>query len=399
MAAVLSLLVAFLYSRRHGLQVLVVNTPIRLQHLNLLTNYSIRFKDIVRNCEDVVLNEEASWAILSCDPGRDNWNTVMVGNLETCEKGETNLVDQGTFNDSKSPADTGLYLYHYGNGHDTQPAKIELLDFKGRDDFHPLGVEYYESTLFVVNHAAAGSRIEVFKLLAGEHTATHVRTIRHPLLNTPNSVAVLSATELLVTNDHYFQKRYAPLLADMETWTALPFASVVHVKLGQSPQDGNVTKLASLPFANGIALLNTTHFAVASSSGAAVHIYTSPSGLEVGADDVVLCATITVPFAPDNLSANKDGSLLIAGHAYPPALTVVAQNNARCNQLPGGDAKGCDVRSPSWIAEWSPEHGLKDLYVGTKFSSSSTAVKDSGRGFGMAVGLYERGILTWESSM
>lgn len=38
----------------------------------------IKFRDQIRNCEDVVLDEGAGVAILSCDPGRDRWNTVMV---------------------------------------------------------------------------------------------------------------------------------------------------------------------------------------------------------------------------------------------------------------------------------------------------------------------------------
>lgn len=43
-----------------------------------LTSCQVNFKDDVRNCEDILLDEEEAFMLLSCDPGRDEWNTVMV---------------------------------------------------------------------------------------------------------------------------------------------------------------------------------------------------------------------------------------------------------------------------------------------------------------------------------
>lgn len=40
--------------------------------------YQVNLKDDVRNCEDILINEEEAFMLLSCDPGRDEWNTVMV---------------------------------------------------------------------------------------------------------------------------------------------------------------------------------------------------------------------------------------------------------------------------------------------------------------------------------
>lgn len=44
-----------------------------------LMAYQVSFSDDIRNCEDVFLNDAEAWMLLSCDPGRDQWNTVMVG--------------------------------------------------------------------------------------------------------------------------------------------------------------------------------------------------------------------------------------------------------------------------------------------------------------------------------
>jgi arylesterase/paraoxonase len=41
-------------------------------------DHRVKFVNAVRNCEDVVLDEARGVAILSCDAGRDKWNTVMV---------------------------------------------------------------------------------------------------------------------------------------------------------------------------------------------------------------------------------------------------------------------------------------------------------------------------------
>jgi arylesterase / paraoxonase len=54
------------------------NAPNRLQQINTLPGYEIRWTDTVRNCEDAYMSTDPGFALLSCDPGRDKWNTVMV---------------------------------------------------------------------------------------------------------------------------------------------------------------------------------------------------------------------------------------------------------------------------------------------------------------------------------
>lgn len=54
------------------------NAPNRLERVNAFNSFNIQYVDYVRNCEDAVLDADAGFALLSCDPGRDSWNTVMV---------------------------------------------------------------------------------------------------------------------------------------------------------------------------------------------------------------------------------------------------------------------------------------------------------------------------------
>lgn len=49
--------------------------------VNTFKSHEVLFKDYVRNCEDVLMEESLGVAFVSCDPGRDRWNTVMVSSL------------------------------------------------------------------------------------------------------------------------------------------------------------------------------------------------------------------------------------------------------------------------------------------------------------------------------
>lgn len=76
--AVLSLMAALLYSRSGMLKMLHNDVSDDLQRVNNISTASVEFAGVVRNCEDVLFNEEGGWALLSCDHGRDTWNTAIV---------------------------------------------------------------------------------------------------------------------------------------------------------------------------------------------------------------------------------------------------------------------------------------------------------------------------------
>jgi arylesterase/paraoxonase len=100
---------------------------------------------------------------------------------------------------------------------------------------------------------------------------------------------------------------------------------------------------------------------------------------------------------PDNLSTNSDGSLLIAGHPHPPTLDKLVKHRRACIAEDGTVPQECwKSNSPTWVARWTAERGLEDLYVSAKeFGSGATAAKDATRNVGIITGLYENGILVW----
>ncbi|KAK1057744.1 hypothetical protein LTR33_013560 [Friedmanniomyces endolithicus] len=392
--AFLALTTTFVYTHRDTLYTFYANRPGSLKDFNILPNAGVEHEDVVRNCEDIYMDDVEGWAVLSCDPGRDKWNTVL-----------------GIFTDPLAPAETGLYLSRYSDPDYIEPQKLTLTNFHpGPANFHPLGITYDpgSKSLFVVHHAASGTRLETFRLNRDRLEAKHISSISDPLLLTANNVVALNSATLLVSNDHFFAKRSHGWLTMLETYLALPLASLVRVDLDITRAQGppNVTVLARLPFANGVAVLNGTTVAVASTVRAAVYLYTSPSGFAKGTADVKLVETVRLHFLPDNLSVDSNGALLIAGHPFAPALEARARagTGGACGVLETATATGngeedgeCPV-APSWVAEWTAEGGVRDLFVGRGFGSATTAVRDVGRGRGMVVGLYERGVLTWSET-
>lgn len=156
---------------------------------------------------------------------------------------------------------------------------------------------------------------------------------------------------------------------------------------------------SGIPFANGITKLNTTHVVVASTTTPSFSVYAINSTTH----DLILTKKVSVPFWIDNLKTDSAGVLLMAGHAWVPALTKVS----KMNHLYDFDGKGEGLpvekrpRAMSWVAEWdgNGEGKIRDLYVGGlgEFGASTSVVRDLGRGVGFVAGLYEKGLLMFKT--
>lgn len=375
------MLYPFLAERARVVRLLVDNAPHKLTEINTFADSSIKFADRLRNCEDGLMIEEDRVAIFSCDTGRDVWNTVM-----------------GTFTPDLSTIPHGnLHLYRYGqktSSEETALTTIELRDFPGIKEFHPLGIEYHRpsSTLYVCNHSLNGSRIEVFSLDFSDSSknpvATYQRTIISALIKSPNAIAVLSEHELYVSSDHYFLKRYNPVLAWLETYLGLPLGAVVYVNL----LTDEFRTVARVPFSNGITLLNETTLAVAATSAAAVRFYKMSSDRSLQQKGVV-----NLPFMPDNLFTDKDGVLLITGHPHPPTLDKMRVERFDCLMNSSvGNLDCVDGKSPTTVAEWSADGGVKTLYTSTdELTGGCTSLRDTEYKIGISTGLYGKGVLVW----
>lgn len=362
---------------------LVDNAPHKLTAVNTFAASSVKFADRLRNCEDGLMIDEDHVAIFSCDPGRDVWNTVM-----------------GTFTPDLSTIPHGnLHLYRYSqkdtSDEEAKLTTIELRDYPGTKEFHPLGIEYHRptSTLYVCNHALNGSRIEIFALDFSDSSknpvATYQRTIISPLIKSPNAITVLSEHELYVSSDHYFLKRYNPILAWIETYLGLPLGGVVYVNL----LTNEFRTVARVPFSNGITLLNETTVAVASTSTAAVRFY------EISNDrSLQHIGAIKLDFMPDNLSIDKDGVLLITGHPHPPTLDKMRVERLGCLlNSTIGNPDCANGKAPTKVVQWSADGDIKTLYATTsEVVGGCTSLRDTEYNVGITLGLYGKGALIWK---
>lgn len=294
--------------------------------------------------------------------------------------------------------------------------------------FHPLGIAYDQKseTLFVINHHPFGSRIDIFSLSLGSPlsssrapTATYLRSIKHPQhLISPNAIAIIDRNTLLVTNDHAFPAvKYGRAVSRAEHIIGHPGGSVVLVNLGEDGgnKDPIFTRLDSVTFSNGIAIVPAPRLedpyklVVASTSGPSLLVYDLfPAGRWAPGEKGVRLrgklqnrTTILLPFAPDNLSVDSNGKVLVTGHAHPPTFDTYITTRVRCNAAGPVPADCHDTanNSPSWIAEldlWATGGPRRrDLWVSQDFPSASSAARDTKLGIGAAVGLYARGVLVW----
>ena len=168
-----------------------------------------------------------------------------------------------------------------------------------------------------------------------------------------------------------------------------------------------MTVAGGLAFANGVALSpDGRSLAVSSTTGTSVNIYDR----HIPTNTLSFKEAVMIPFAPDNLSFDDDGVLLVTGHADLPALLGMSKDK------PG-------VRAPSWVVSlrstpqpvdkvfWDtkapfsasgrippPPAGweMETLYQSSGqggFASSTTALRDTRTGRLFVTGLYEEGLL------
>lgn len=312
---------------------------------------------------------------------------------------------QGDFvHDAEPDANAELYAYSYDSEDPDALVRIEIVGLDS--ELRTIGFDFHEPSamLLVTNHLRQGGpRIEQLRLDLDTFTATHLRTLSHPLINIPNAIAVQSDSQFFVTNQHRFVAARGRLLWFLESYLAPPLATVVHARILASGEiDAHVVVRQAYP--NGVTLLNSSTLAVAATSQRLVHLYTVNQA-KPGLSDPTLRLESTIrdlPFLPDNLVTAPDGALLIAGHPHVPSLAAFSHSRRVChrpNILAGvgtDAARKCEnTRAASWAGEWTPQDGFRDIYSGWDYPTSATVARNRGHGMGIVAGLYAKGILVW----
>lgn len=236
-------------------------------------------------------------------------------------------------------------------------------------DFRPHGISLYIGTdgarrLFAINHPAAGGHaVEIFDV-AEDGALSHVKTVRDPLLVSPNDLVAVGPDLFYAANDHGSAGAFGQMLSDV---LLLRNANIVYY-------DGASMRIAGdrLSFPNGIGVsADGKTIYVAETIGAALHVYSRNAGTgELTARDY---ARLGVGL--DNIDVEPDGALLIAGHPKMMAFLAHARDPRKL--------------SPSQVIRVEPAEagggkaGTIYLNLGEELSGSSVA---AGYGDRMLIG-------------
>lgn len=156
----------------------------------------------------------------------------------------------------------------YLTTHQTKIAKrLTLVNFSGPFITH--GIELFSPPsdpttllIYAINHLpnpfhtlsnstipSARSQLELFTHTLGTDHATHLRSIWHPLIRTPNDIYALSSQTIYVTNDHHY--RSGPLRGIEDVGFDLtPWSNIIHISLSAlstSDPSSGLTATIALP--------------------------------------------------------------------------------------------------------------------------------------------------------
>ncbi|KAJ5110777.1 hypothetical protein N7532_001312 [Penicillium argentinense] len=136
---------------------------------------------------------------------------------------------------------------------DPKTMKSTRLVFEGfKGDFVTHGIDVIEDPkqadavyIFAINHLpnpdfvaadgiaedihAARSQIELFHHVLESNTVQHVRSILHPLVQTPNDIVAVALDTFYVTNDHYYRGGIMRLIED--AWPFAKWTNIINVKI------------------------------------------------------------------------------------------------------------------------------------------------------------------------
>jgi len=171
--------------------------------------------------------------------------------------------------------------------------------------------EYVRDKTFVGHKAA--SQIEIFHHRIGSSTARYIRSVAHPLIQTPNDMVVRSLDSFYVTNDHYYREGVMRQIEDVyygAKWSTTIFVQITDLasKDATSGIDASVA-LTGLHNNNGLGHGRTPdQIAIGSAASGDIHI------ASVNANNT-LSVRETIPFdtAVDNPSWYSDPFANIGG--------------------------------------------------------------------------------------
>ncbi|NER18088.1 SMP-30/gluconolactonase/LRE family protein [Spongiivirga citrea] len=231
---------------------------------------------------------------------------------------------------------------------------IPLTDTFGKS-FAPHGISFFKKDssyqVMAISHTAQGHSIELFRL--DSTTLSHIKTIKHPTMVSPNDVVMVDENRFYFTNDHKYTEGIGRFF---EEYGGRAISNVIYF-------DGNDYR----EVADGIAYANGINYDrdrklmyVASPRGFLVKVYSRQEDGSLNFIEDIDCNT-----GVDNIELDENGNLWIGAH--PNLLRF------------GAYAKGKKETAPSEIIKISyrnkGDYEVEKIYVedGSEMSASTVA--------------------------
>lgn len=195
--------------------------------------------------------------------------------------------------------------------------ELKNLSSHFKKPFAPHGISLFkrDSILIIaaISHTLQGHSIEFFELL--RDTLLHKKTMKHPMMVSPNDLVLLDENRFYFTNDHKYTQGFGRFLED---YVGLSLSNVVYF-------DGENYSEA----ANGIAYANGINYDperklifVASPRKFLIKVYSRNSDGSIDFIEDILCGT-----GPDNIEFNADGNLWAGAHPNLLQFAAYAKGN------------------------------------------------------------------------
>ncbi|MFK7906004.1 MAG: SMP-30/gluconolactonase/LRE family protein [Chitinophagales bacterium] len=195
------------------------------------------------------------------------------------------------------------------------PFEAKLISGNFKEPFHPHGISLLQLDsvnykLWVINHVNGKHSVEVFHLQGD--SLTHLQTLKHEKMISPNDILAVGEETFYFTNDHTYLSKMGSLV---EGYLGLAAANVMYF-------DGGNYRMAAdgIAYANGINWDEKRNLLfVAAARGFLLKVYQKAANGDLTFVEDIDCHT-----GVDNIEVDSKGDLWIGAHPSLMAYTAYA---------------------------------------------------------------------------
>ena len=247
----------------------------------------------------------------------------------------------------------GIYSYNLNENSPQLVSITSLIEF----EFHPHGISAFENSqgqikVIAVNHRKNEHTLELFDYY--KDSLLYIKTIRDPLLNSPNDLVLVDEDQFYITNDHGNSSNFGKILED---YFQLSKSNILYY-------DGSKFSVSAsnLSYANGINISKDgANVYVAETVGKRISIFNR----NIQTHELKFNQSINLDSGVDNIELDSGGNLWIGSH--PKMLKFVKHAMNSKNVSPSQVIKISQMDNGEYFHE--------EIYLnqGSEISGSSAA--------------------------